>query len=89
MMESMRWKLKFCFRDSKYEKYKNPDSSKPNIEEIDKYTLKHWGKTVNEMDKRELGKYISIVKNWTNAKDKGHQNKEKSRKKKREDLQTI
>ncbi len=64
-LRRMRWKLWFCFAESKYDTFRENDNPKrPHYKNIDAYCLKHWGKKIGEMTKTELSKYISLISKW-------------------------
>lgn len=63
-MNRMRWRLWFSFAESKYKQFAYKGSNKPHYANINAFCMKHWGKTIAEMTKDELGKYISLVRKW-------------------------
>lgn len=71
LMQKMRWRLWFAFRDSKYPEFSTVITSKkrgtqvnPNYDKINEFCLEKWGKKIGDMTQEELAKYINLVKKW-------------------------
>lgn len=66
ILNSMRSKLFYAFRDSGYSDftYENSNGIFPHYENIKAFCLDKWGKEPKDMTKTELGKYINLVLKW-------------------------
>jgi hypothetical protein len=75
IIKSLRYKLLWTFRDTGYPQYEDTTSfyngkTNPHFININNYCKTHWGKYISEMDKKELEKYINIVKRWKKPENK-------------------
>lgn len=66
-LRRLRWCLYYSFRDSGYDCYRLP-GNKPNLEAIEEYAVKYWGKKTTEMTAEEIEKKIRPIQNWKYAK---------------------
>jgi hypothetical protein len=71
IIKGQEYALYYAFANSKYIQFRTLGTDGlfavphiPNIEAINQYALKHWSKTVPEMNSRELSRFIAIVKKW-------------------------